>query len=82
MDNVERAIWNDVEKQENGCWTWSGPSGCSIVRLLSKLCENELPAGRKMYRMPECELGASCVNPYHVGTSEEWMAQVRRQRRT
>jgi hypothetical protein len=82
MDAVEQAIWADVHEHENRCWTWSGPTGCSIIRLLAKLCENELPEGRKMYRMPDCELGKNCVSPYHVGTSEDWMFRLRMSRRT
>jgi hypothetical protein len=82
IDAVEQAIWDDVAKHENGCWTWKGPSGCNIIRLLARLCDRQLPAGVRMYRMPECELAQVCVNPYHVGTSEEWMARVRRSRRT
>jgi hypothetical protein len=82
IDAVEQAIWNDVQKHEDGCWTWNGPTGCSIIRLLARLCDHSLPVGVKMYRMPECDMGADCVNPFHVGTSEEWMARMRRSRRT
>ena len=37
MDAVERAIWNDVEMHENGCWTWSRPAECNLIRLLAEL---------------------------------------------
>jgi hypothetical protein len=79
MDAIEQAIWADVEKHEDedGCWTWSKPSGCNVIRLLAELSGKPLPAGRKMYRMPECLTGAKCVNPEHVGTAEQWMSWVR-----
>lgn len=76
MDKIERAIWADVQQHENGCWTWRGPSGCNVIRLLAELCGYPLPVRGKMYRMPECEMnGADCVNPDHVGTYEEWMSR-------
>lgn len=77
IDPVEQAIWDDVEKCENGCWRWHGPEGCNIIRLLAELCGNALPAGVKMFRMPECCMGSVCVNPGHVGTSEQWMRRIR-----
>jgi hypothetical protein len=73
LDAVERAIWADVQRHENGCWTWAGQSGCNIIRLLADLSGKPLPVLRRMYRMPKCELGKDCVNPDHVGTAEEWM---------
>lgn len=76
MDAVERAIWTDIDTHECGCWTWKWPSGCNIVRLLAELVGNPLPVNMKMYRMPECEMGSDCVNPEHVGSSEQWMARV------
>jgi hypothetical protein len=79
MDCVEQAIWNDIERHENGCWTWSKPCECNVIRLFAELFDKPLPAGRKLYRMPECHLGKECVNPDHVGTVEEWMSRVRQQ---
>lgn len=77
MDNIEGAIWADVHQHESGCWTWSGQSGCNIIRLLAELSGNPLPANRKMYRMPECKLdSAECVNPEHVGTYQDWLCRV------
>lgn len=82
MDGVEQAIMADVERHDNGCWTWTGPKGCNIIRRLAELSAKPLPANRRMYRMPECELGAECVNPEHVGTADEWSRAMRRLRRT
>lgn len=76
-DAVEDAIWRDVDKHENGCWTWTGPNICKIIPVLAELVGNPVPAGRKMYRMPDCILGAACVNPAHCGTSEDYMLHVR-----
>ena len=73
LDAVERAIWADVQRHENGCWTWVGQSGCNIIRLLAEMSGKPLPLLRRMYRMPGCVLGKDCVNPEHVGTAEEWM---------
>ncbi len=77
MDKLEDAIWKDVEKRECGCWLWNGPTVCKVVRVLAELMGNPLPAGRKMYRMPHCIIGAECVNPAHCGTSEDYMAHLR-----
>lgn len=33
-----------------------------------------------MYRMPQCVLGMKCVNPEHVGTSEDYLYYVRHQK--
>lgn len=78
MDAVEQAIWADVDKHDSGCWTWTGASGCNIIRLLAELSRDPLPANRKMYRMPECTMGKDCVNPDHVGTMQQWRSQIRR----
>lgn len=77
MNKLEDAIWRDVEKHENGCWTWSGPKICKVTRVLAELLGNPLPYGRKLYRMPDCVMGAECVNPAHCGTSEDYMLHVR-----
>ena len=29
-----------------------------------------------MYRMPDCAIGMDCVNPDHVGTSEQYMRRL------
>lgn len=77
MDAIEEAIWHDVEMHDSGCWTWRGHSGCNIIRLLAELSGNPLPVGTKMFRMPECAMqSASCVNPSHVGTYEQWAARI------
>jgi hypothetical protein len=76
-DNVEEAIWADVQRHENGCWGWPGRKPeCNIIRLLADLSGKPLPALRRMYRMPGCALGKQCVNPDHVGTAEEWMLRT------
>ncbi len=80
MDVVERAVWNDVEMHENGCWTWSRRAECNIIQLLAELSGNPLPMNSKLYRMPDCGLGRNCVNPEHVGTSERWIARIQAQR--
>jgi hypothetical protein len=78
-DAVERAILADVDKHESGCWTWGKPSECNILQILARLCGRRLPPGRAtLYRMPECVMGKDCVNPFHVGTSEEWLSSVKR----
>ena len=79
VDDLELAIMADVDMHEGGCWTWNKPSECNIIQLLAKLIGRDLPVGRgRLYRMPECTMGKVCVNPFHVGTSEEWTARVRR----
>ncbi len=82
MDAVERAIWQDVVLQENDCWRWKGASDCSVIRLLAELGGKPLPVNTRLYRMPECQLGKECVNPEHVGTSEQWVARISGKRRS
>lgn len=78
MDNVERAIWQDVHIHESGCWGFTGPRWCSVIRLLADLAGESLPVNKKMFRMPECTLGSECVNPEHVGTSRDLAARQER----
>jgi hypothetical protein len=35
--------------------------------------EAPLPAGEKLYPMPDCTLGKDCVNPNHLGTSADFV---------
>ena len=46
------------------------------MRLLAELEQIPLPMGKKLYRMPNCVLGKMCVNPQHVGTSEQYIRQI------
>jgi hypothetical protein len=75
--------WGDVEKNIErhacGCWTWGGaPLACNVFRYVAEAHGTPLPAGQ-LYRMPGCVLVDECVNPSHIGTSDDFMRAVHRQ---
>jgi hypothetical protein len=67
-----------IERREDGCWRWVGvllPEG-NVYRVVAEAYGAPLPAREKMYRMPECKLGKTCVNPNHLGTAEDFVLTV------
>jgi hypothetical protein len=77
MDNAYS--WSDLEshierREDNGCWTWDGfPLEGNVYRIIAKAYRAPLPAGQKLYRMPECKLGKACINPSHLGTAADFV---------
>ncbi len=83
MDNTYD--WFDIEphieKHKNGCWTWLGAllEG-NIYRLVAEACGCPLPAGQKLFRMPDCALEKNCINPAHLGTSVDFVLALKGRR--
>ena len=76
MDNAYN--WHEVEvhieRHESGCWTWDGaPLYGNVYRIVAEAYGTPLPAGQKLYRMPDCKLGKECVNPNHLGTGADYV---------
>src|ERR1700694_1532977 len=76
MDNAKH--WSDVEahirRHNSGCWAWSGaPVEGNVYRFVAEAYGAPLPAGQKLYRMPNCKLGKQCVNPNHLGTGADYV---------
>jgi hypothetical protein len=77
MDNAND--WSTLEphierREDCGCWLWSGaPPEGNVYRIIAEAIGCPLPAGVKLYRMPECKLGKSCVNPSHLGTGVDFV---------
>lgn len=72
--NDWRSIEVHIERHEGGCWTWDGsPLEGNLYRVIAAAYGAPLPAGPKLYRMPECKLGKSCVNPNHLGTGADYV---------
>ena len=76
--------WGDVEakieRHECGCWTWTGaPVPSNIYRYVAEAYGTPLPTGKTLFRLPGCVLVAGCVNPNHIGTSDDFMRAVQRQ---
>ena len=76
MDNAYD--WFDMEphvvRHDSGCWSWDGfPLDGNIYRAVAEACGCPLPAGEKLFRMPDCALGKDCINPMHLGTSVDFV---------
>jgi hypothetical protein len=83
MDNASN--WNDVaahiDRHDSGCWTWSGaPVEGNVYRVIAEAYGAPLPAGPKLYRMPDCKLGKECVNPNHLGTGADFVLALKGRR--
>lgn len=83
MDNASN--WNDVaahiERHDSGCWVWDGaPVGGNVYRVVAEAYGAPLPAGQKLYRMPDCKLGKGCVNPNHLGTGADYVLALNERR--
>jgi len=77
--------WGDVEvhieRHESGCWTWDGALlAWNVYRYVAEAYGAPFPAGQKLYRMPDCKLGAECVNPNHIGTVEDFVLSLQGRR--
>jgi hypothetical protein len=77
--------WDEVaahiERREDGCWTWDGsPLEGNVYRVVAQAYGAPLPAGPKLYRMPQCTLGKDCVNPNHIGTGADFVLALNRRR--
>jgi len=75
MDNASN--WSEVEahigRREDGCWIWDGPRmECNVYRFVAEAYGAPLPT-EKLYRMPDCKLGKTCVNPNHLGTGADFV---------
>ncbi len=84
MDNANNwsAVEAHIERHEGGCWVWiAAPVEGNLYRMIAEACGTPLPAGQKLYRMPDCKLGKRCVNPNHLGTGEDFVLAVKGQRR-
>jgi hypothetical protein len=76
MDNASdwKDIESHIERREDGCWTWDGsPLDGNVYRVIAEAYGAPLPAGQKMYGMPNCTLGKECVNPSHLGTGADYV---------
>ncbi len=80
MDNA--SDWSILEphierREDCGCWTWDGsPLEGNVYRIIAEAYGAPLPAGPKLYRMPECKLGKECVNPNHLGTGADYVLSL------
>ena len=79
MSNDWGNVEKHIERHASGCWTWDGsPLTCNVFRYVAEAHGTPLPAGQ-LYRMPGCVLVDECVNPSHIGTSDDFMRAVHRQ---
>ena len=72
--------WDAVEphiiRHPSGCWVWDGlPLEGNVYRIIAKAYGAPLPT-EKPYRMPDCKLGKSCVNPNHLGTGADYILSL------
>src|ERR1700687_5854648 len=86
MDNANSRsdVEPHIERHDSGCWIWDGsPREGNVYRIIAIAYGAPLPAGLKLYRMPDCKLGKECVNPNHLGTGAEFVLALngRRQER-
>jgi len=45
---------------------------CNVYRFVAEAYGAPLPT-EKLYRMPDCKLGKTCVNPNHLGTGADFV---------